>query len=86
MQQKRWNSSAKQVTKPPRRLTQASLIEAMEKIANHVEDEELRASLANSNGIGTPATRDTVITDLLARGYMVDKKGLYITRGWQNLY
>lgn len=71
---------AKQVTKPPRRLTQASLIEAMEKIANHVEDEELRASLANSNGIGTPATRDTVITDLLARGYMVDKKGLYITQ------
>ena len=70
---------SKQVTKPPRRLTQSSLIEAMERIANHVEDEQLRASLANSKGIGTPATRDSIISDLISRGYMTDKKGLYIT-------
>ncbi len=69
----------KHTTKPPKRLTQASLIEAMERIANHVEDEQLRASLANSKGIGTPATRDTIISDLISRGYMIDKKGLYIT-------
>lgn len=69
----------KQVTRPPKRLTQAALISAMENIANKVEDPELRASLANSKGIGTPATRDTIIADLLARGYVEDRKGLYIT-------
>ena len=35
--------------------------------------------MANSKGIGTPATRDGIIHDLIARGYIVDKKGLYIT-------
>lgn len=71
--------SIKQITKPPKRLTQATLIAAMERIANSIEDEKLRASLANSKGIGTPATRDGIIHDLIARGYIVDKKGLYIT-------
>lgn len=67
------------ITKPPKRLTQATLIAAMERIGNSIEDEKLRASLANSKGIGTPATRDSIIHDLITRGYIIDKKGLYIT-------
>lgn len=67
-------------TKPPKRLTQATLIKAMENIAEKVEDPELRKSLAGSKGIGTPATRDSIIVDIIKRGYVQDKKGLYITQ------
>lgn len=66
-------------TKPPKRLTQATLIKAMENIAEKVEDPELRKSLAGSKGIGTPATRDSIIADIIKRGYVQDKNGLYIT-------
>ena len=66
-------------TQPPKRLTQATLVSAMEHIANRIEDRTLRESLAGSKGIGTPATRHTVITDIINRGYVEDKKGLYIT-------
>lgn len=66
-------------TKPPKRLTQSTLLLAMKSIANKIEDDVLRKSLENSQGIGTPATRDTIISDLIKRGYVQDKKGLYIT-------
>lgn len=71
------------VPKAPKRLTQATLVDAMKNIAKYVEDKELKESLADSNGIGTPATRHAIIADLIRRGYMVDQKkspkGLYIT-------
>lgn len=66
-------------TQPPKRLTQATLVSAMEHIANRIEDKTLRDSLAGSKGIGTPATRHAVIFDIIARGYVEDRKGLYIT-------
>jgi DNA topoisomerase-3 len=67
-------------TTPPKRLTQATLINAMRNIANQIEDKELKKSLADSQGIGTPATRASLIEDILKRGYVVDKKdGLHIT-------
>lgn len=66
-------------TQPPRRLTQATLVSAMEHIANKIEDKTLRESLAGSKGIGTPATRHAVIADIIKRGYVEDRKGLYIT-------
>lgn len=68
------------MTTPPKRLTQASLIHAMKNIAGQISDEKLRASLADSLGIGTPATRAAIIKELIVSGYMEDKKGgLYIT-------
>ena len=57
------------------------MLVAMKNIANTIEDKELRKSLADSQGIGTPATRDAIITDIIRRGYVKDmgKGGLYIT-------
>lgn len=69
-----------QKTKPPRRLTQHSLIHAMENIAKYVKDEKLRKSLSESKGIGTSATRANIIQEIIQRGYIQDRKGgLYIT-------
>ena len=70
---------AEKMTTPPKRLTQPELLNAMVNIANQVEDEVLRKSLSNSKGIGTPATRAAIIKDIIARGYVEDRKGLYIT-------
>lgn len=67
-------------TSPPKRLTQATLINAMRNIATQIEDKELKKSLADSQGIGTPATRAAIIKDILDSGYIEEKKsGLYIT-------
>lgn len=70
----------KKTTTPPKRLSQATLIYAMEHIDTVIKDKELKKSLADSKGIGTPATRDTIIKDIIRRNYIEDKKGgLYIT-------
>ena len=66
-------------TMPPKRLTQATLISAMKNIANLIEDKELKASLADSQGIGTPATRANIIKDIIEKGFVNDDNGLYIT-------
>ena len=70
----------KKTTTPPKRLTQATLLAAMENIASILEDEDLKKSLAESKGIGTPATRAAIIDDIINRGYVDEKRGgLYIT-------
>lgn len=66
-------------TTPPKRLNQATLLTAMTNIANLIEDEALKKSLAESKGIGTPATRATIISSLIKDGYIIEKKGLYIS-------
>lgn len=72
---------AKKTTQPPRRLTQATLINAMEHIDSVIEDKELKKSLAESKGIGTSATRANIIVDIIKRGYVEEDKkgGLHIT-------
>lgn len=72
--------SVEKTTVPPKRLNQATLVYAMEHIANTIEDEQLKKTLAESQGIGTPATRAGIIKELLDSKYMEDKKGgLFIT-------
>lgn len=67
-------------TTPPKRLTQSTLLAAMENIASQIEDKVLKKSLAESKGIGTPATRDSIIKDIINRKYIEEKKGaLYIS-------
>src|SRR5437764_1370028 len=56
-------------TKPPRRYTDASLLGAMETAGKLVDDDELREAMKDS-GIGTPATRASIIERLIQVGYL----------------
>ncbi len=57
------------VTKPPKRFTPASLVEAMKKIGNFVRDENLKKDLQECAGIGTEATRAGIIEKLQTTGF-----------------
>ncbi|MBQ9189758.1 MAG: topoisomerase C-terminal repeat-containing protein [Clostridia bacterium] len=63
-------------TEPPKRFTDKTLLSAMIGAGKELEDEELKAILADPSvaGIGTPATRDAIIETLLLRGYAVRAK------------
>ena len=66
-------------TKPKPLHTESSLLAAMENAGKELEDAELKASLKDA-GIGTPATRATIIETLFARQYIVrEKKNLVPT-------
>jgi DNA topoisomerase-3 len=58
-----------EVTKPPPRYTEATLLSAMETAGKLVEDEEA-AEAMKERGLGTPATRANIIDELIARKYM----------------
>jgi DNA topoisomerase-3 len=60
-------------TTPPKPYTEASLLSAMETAGRLVDDEELRAALKD-RGLGTPATRASIIETLLTRGYIAREK------------
>ncbi|WP_239014903.1 DNA topoisomerase 3 [Archangium violaceum] len=57
-------------TRPPPRLTDASLLTAMETAGRTLDDKELADAMRES-GLGTPATRAAIIETLLDRGYLV---------------
>ncbi|WP_332671383.1 DNA topoisomerase III [Aromatoleum sp.] len=57
------------VTKPPARYNEATLLSAMEGAGKMVDDEELRAAMAE-RGLGTPATRAQIIEGLIAEQYL----------------
>ena len=58
-----------ETTKPPPRYTEATLLFAMETAGKFVEDEEL-AEAMKERGLGTPATRATIIDELIEKKYM----------------
>ena len=67
-------------TQPPKMLTEATLLRAMETAGKQVEDEELR-ELMKENGIGRPSTRANIIETLFKRKFVVrDKKNLVPTQ------
>lgn len=71
-------------TNPPARLTEGTLIAALENASKYVENKEMQDTLKESKGIGTPATRGAIIKSLFDDGYMEKKKGkkaegIYIT-------
>ena len=61
-------SVAKQ-TAPPPRYTEATLLGAMESAGKAIDDEALRAAMRDT-GLGTPATRASIIETLLRRTYI----------------
>lgn len=63
------------VTKKPPLYTEASLLFAMYHAAKFETDPELRNSLRESKGIGTPATRPSQIATILLRGYILKQGG-----------
>jgi len=56
-------------TKPPARFNEATLLSAMEGAGKMVDDEELRAAMAE-RGLGTPATRAQIIEGLITEQYI----------------
>jgi DNA topoisomerase-3 len=62
-------------TEPPKRYTDGTLIEAMKGIHKFVTDPKLKARLKETSGIGTEATRSSVIKGLEQRAYIEQKKG-----------
>ena len=57
-------------TRPPARYTEATLLGAMEGAGKQVEDDELREAM-QEKGLGTPATRSSIIEGLLNEKYML---------------
>ena len=57
-------------TRPPARYTEATLLSAMEGAGKLIEDEELRAAM-DAKGLGTPATRASIIEGLIAEEYVL---------------
>lgn len=64
-------------TKPPARFTEGTLIRAMENIHKYVTDSEHKKLLRDGDGIGTSATRASIISELKRRGFL-EVKGKHI--------
>jgi DNA topoisomerase-3 len=59
----------RKTTKPPKRLTEGTLLTAMETAGKTLDERELSDAMKDS-GLGTPATRAAIIEVLLKRGYI----------------
>ncbi|WP_028693701.1 DNA topoisomerase III [Pseudomonas cremoricolorata] len=57
-------------TQPPKPFTEGDLIKAMKNVAKLVQDPLLKQKLKDTTGIGTEATRASIIQGLLDRGYL----------------
>ena len=57
------------ITKPPARFTEATLLSAMEGAGKLVDDDELREAMSEK-GLGTPATRAAIIEGLILEEYV----------------
>ena len=56
-------------TRPPARFNEATLLSAMESAGKLVEDEDLREAMS-AKGLGTPATRASIIEGLISENYL----------------
>jgi DNA topoisomerase-3 len=57
-------------TEPPKRFTDATLLQAMTGIAAFVSDQKIREILRATDGIGTPATQAAIIETLYERAFI----------------
>ncbi len=63
-------ASVSKKTRPPKRFTDATLLTAMETAGKTLDEKELSDAMKES-GLGTPATRASILEVLLTRGYVV---------------
>lgn len=61
----------KKVTKPPQRFTASTLLAGMKEIHKYVKNPEAKKQLKDVYGIGTEATRATIIDDLIKRKFII---------------
>lgn len=74
------------LTSPPKLYTEADLLSAMENAGRQIDDQEQQKALANI-GLGTPATRASIIETLIARNYIIRKsKSLIPTEKGEKVY
>lgn len=71
-------------TTPPKRLTQGDLIKEMENVSKYIDNKDLKEIMKHSGGIGTQATRGSIISSLIKDGYIDTKtvkksEALYIS-------
>lgn len=67
-------------TRPPPHFTESTLLGAMESIARYVDDEDLKKILNENAGIGTPATRASIIQGAIDRDLLQrNRKNLVAT-------
>ncbi|WLR43073.1 DNA topoisomerase III [Bacillus carboniphilus] len=62
------------MTQPPKRYTEGNLITLMKTAGKHLEDRELEKILNQTEGLGTEATRASIINLLKSRNYIDIKK------------
>ena len=78
-------SLSQKMTTPPKRFTEATLLQSMETAGKMVDDEELREAM-KENGIGRPSSRAGIIEILLKRGYIRrEKKNLISNQAGRDL-
>lgn len=65
---------SEKTTTPPDRLTEGKLIAEMENISKYITDKTLKSVMKTAKGIGTPATRAAIISELIKSGYIDVKK------------
>ncbi|MCI1248114.1 MAG: DNA topoisomerase 3, partial [Megasphaera sp.] len=63
----------KKATKPPARFTASTLLAAMKEIYKYVKQDSLKKKLKEVQGIGTEATRATIINELIQRKFMEEE-------------
>lgn len=61
-------------TKPPAYYTEGTLLEAMKNAARFVTDPRLKQRLRETEGLGTEATRASLIQGLIDKGFLMKKK------------
>ena len=73
-------------TTPPKRFTYDGLLDAMNSIHRFVQDPEIKKQLKDLDGIGTPATQESIIKLLFDRQFIEKrKKQIYSTAAGQAL-
>jgi len=87
--------AAKMETRPQPLYTMATLLADLTRVAKYIRDERLRQLLLEKDrgkqgehgGIGTPATRDSIIATLFERAYLVEQgKSIVPTPTGEELY